>query len=96
MQTIAYKTLDLIDAIENRGLEVTHIEGHVGCIIPRGSDLEGLPKTTCCVQYFPQEGSYKVWWPDHPWTELVQDYLDIIHDESGAEGAGGVAKATGE
>ena len=90
MQTIAYKTLDLIDAIENRGLEVTHIEGHVGCIIPRGSDLEGLPKVACGVQYFPQQDAYKVWWLDHPWTELVQDYLDIIRDESG------VAKATGE
>lgn len=82
MQTIAYKTLDLVDAIENRGLEATHIEGCVGCIIAKGSDMEGLPKAACCVQHFPKDGSYKVWWPDHPWTELVQDYLDLIRDAS--------------
>jgi hypothetical protein len=88
--TIAYKTLDLIDAIENRGLVSTHIEGFVGCIIARGSDMQDLPKAACTVQYFPAEQTYKVWWPDHPWTELVEDYLALIHDESG------VADATDE
>lgn len=88
--TVPYKTLDLIDAIENRGLTATHIEGFVGCIIAKGSSLEGLPKAACCVQYFPREGSYKVWWPDHLWTDAVQDYVDMIRDESG------VAEATGE
>ena len=87
MQTIAYKTLDLIDAIENRGLRAEWIENCVGCFIAKGSDMEGLPKAACCVQYFPQTQSYKVWWPDHPWTETVQDYLDLIRDESGVADA---------
>jgi len=87
---IPHKTLDLVDAIENRGLAATHIEGCVGCIIAKGSNLEGLPKAACCVQFFPRDQSYKVWWPDHPWTEPVEDYVAMIRDSSG------VAEATGE
>lgn len=88
MQTIDHKTLDLVDAIENRGLAPIWIEGFVGCIIPKGSSLEGLPKAACCVQFFPKDQQYKVWWPDHAWSESVQDYVDMIHDASG------VAEAT--
>lgn len=85
--TVPHKTLDLVDAIENRGLVAIWIEGAVGCIIAKGSSLEGLPKAACLVQYFPQDQQYKVWWPDHAWTEPVQDYVDMIHDESGVADA---------
>lgn len=88
--TVPHKTLDLVDAIENRGLVAIWTEGSVGCVIAKGSDMQGLPKAACCVQYFPRSQSYKVWWPDHPWTEPVQDYVDMIRDASG------VAEATQE
>lgn len=81
---IPYKTLDLIDAIENRGLLATSIEGRVGCVVPKGSDMEGLPKAACCVEYNTRDDSYKVWWPAHPWTGVVQDYVDMTRDPSGA------------
>jgi hypothetical protein len=90
MQTINHKTLDLVDAIENRGLAPIWIEGFVGCMIPKGSSLEGLPKAACLVQFFPQDQQYKVWWPDHAWTEEVAEYVAMIGDASG------VAEATGD
>jgi hypothetical protein len=90
MQTINHKTLDLVDAIENRGLEAIWIEGFVGCIVAKGSDMEGLPKAACFVQYFPQDEQYKIWWPDHAWTEEVAEYVAMIGDASG------VAEATGD
>jgi len=76
-------TMDLVDAIANRELEPLWTEGSVGCIIAKGSSLEGLPKVACCVQHFPRDGSYKVWWPDHPWTEGEQEYVDTLFDSSG-------------
>jgi hypothetical protein len=87
---IKHKTLDLVDAIENRGLAPIWIEGFVGCMIPKGSDMEGLPKAACLVQFFPQDQQYKVWWPDHAWTEEVAEYVAMIDDASG------VAEATGD
>ena len=87
---IKHKTLDLVDAIENRGLAPIWIEGFVGCMIPKGSDMEGLPKAACLVQFFPQDQQYKVWWPDHAWTEEVAEYVAMIGDASG------VAEATGD
>jgi hypothetical protein len=84
---IKHKTLDLVDAIENRGLTPIWIEGAVGCFIAKGSDMEGLPKAACCIQYFPQDEQYKVWWPDFPWTEDVQNYVEMIDDASGVANA---------
>jgi len=88
MHIIDHASLDLVDDIENRGLVPVWIEGAVGCIIPKGSDMEGLPKVACCVQFFPQDQRYKVWWPDYAWTKEVEDYLAMIRDASG------VAEAT--
>ena len=92
MQVIAYKTLDLIDAIENRELVAEPIEGFVGCTIAKGSDMEGLPRAACFVQYLPLDEVYKVWWPDHRWAPEVQDYVDMIRDESGVADATGAAQ----
>ena len=83
MIAIAHKTLDVVDAIENRGLTPSNCDGFVGCWIDPGSNLEDLPRAAAVVELDAKTGLYKVWWPDHPWTELVEDYLAMIHDASG-------------
>jgi hypothetical protein len=87
MHIIDHASLDLVDDIENRGLVPVWIEGAVGCIIPKGSDMEGLPKAACCVQYYPRNESYKVWWPDRIWTEQIAAYVEMIDDVSGVANA---------
>ena len=87
MHIIDHKALDLVDAIENRGLSPISIEGFVGCTIPKGSDLEGLPKSGCLVQLCPQDEQYKVWWPAHVWTQQIDAYVEMIEDPSGVAGA---------
>lgn len=82
MSTI--NTLDLIDAIANRELTPVRHGGHggVATVIAKGSDLEGLLKDGMQVE---QRGDgYMVSWPRHPWNHMVQQYVDLVFDESGA------------
>lgn len=87
MYIIDHASLDLVDAIEERGLTPIWIEGAIGCFIAKGSDMEGLPKAACCIQYFPQDQQYKVWWPDRIWTEQIAAYTETINDVSGVANA---------
>jgi len=85
MSTI--NTLDLIDAIANRELTPVRHGGHggVACRIGRGSNMEGLPAAHRQVE---QSGDgFMVSWPKHPWNHIVQQYVDLVFDESGAGAA---------
>lgn len=80
--------LDLIDAIANRELTPVPYSGRnmygrecVACSVPRGSDMEGLPKAGAVVDQLGLD--YIVYWPDVPWNDVVQKYVDMITDSSG-------------
>ena len=81
-------TMDLIDAIANRGLIPYAYSGRnmygqkcVACDVDRGSDLEDLPKAGATVD---QMGlGYVIYWPRAEWDDSVQEYVDTIRDPSG-------------
>ena len=72
-------TADLIDAIANRGLPVLWFGATatpcVSTFIPRGSNMDDLPRAGAMVRLSVNEDGYVIHWPAAHWDASVAEYV---------------------
>lgn len=85
---------ELIDALVERGLHPTRytpreaFDRHCLATVLSADNLLALDDFP--VTAWAQSGTARIaYWPEHVWTQDVDEYLDIIFDSSGEESEGG-------